>query len=230
MQMEIRRSAQRGHADHGWLDSHHTFSFASYHDPRHMGFGALRVINEDRVAPGAGFGTHGHRNMEIISYPVSGGLGHRDSTGSASVIHHGDVQVMSAGQGVRHSEMNGSQSEPVHFLQIWILPREGGGEARYEEKHFALDQRGLVLLVSGDGRDGSLRIGQDAELWRALLQEGEALTFTPRRGRQWVQVVSGTLEVSGALLQAGDGLAITEAQALSLRAQSEVEALLFDLY
>ncbi len=229
MQMQLRPSNQRGHADHGWLDSHHSFSFAGYHDPRAMGFGHLRVINEDRVAPGRGFGAHGHRNMEIISYVVGGALAHRDSTGGGSVLRHGDVQVMTAGRGVSHSEMNGSATEPVHFLQIWVLPAEARTEPGYREAHFSLDDRGLVLLVSPDGRDGSLTIGQDTDLWRALLDAGERREVALRHDRAWVQVVAGELVVNGALLRAGDGAAILDAARVQLEARADAEALLFDL-
>jgi redox-sensitive bicupin YhaK (pirin superfamily) len=227
--MEIRRASARGHADHGWLDSHHTFSFAGYYDPGFMGFGPLRVINEDRVAPGRGFGSHSHRNMEIVSYVVAGGLEHRDTLGTGSVIRPGEVQVMSAGRGIAHSEMNASADEPVHFLQIWLLPAEGGGEPGYQQKAFPTDQTGIRLVVSPDGRDGSLRIKQDTDLYRVLLDEGTSRDHALRRDRAWVQVVRGELDVNGALLQPGDGLAVVDAGALTLKAHSDVEALLFDL-
>jgi redox-sensitive bicupin YhaK (pirin superfamily) len=225
----IRRSAERGHVEMGWLDSHHTFSFGHYHDPRFMGFGHLRVINEDRVEPGQGFMPHGHRDMEIVSYVVDGALAHEDSTGSGGVIRPGEVQVMSAGRGIRHSEMNGSAEEPVHFLQIWLLPKAGGTEPGYAQRDFGRDP-GLRLVVSPDGRDGSLPIGQDVDLHRALLPAGEGATLTLRRKRAWVQVVRGTLDVNGARLFPGDGASFTDTSALSLAAvDGDVEALAFDL-
>src|SRR6478672_7163641 len=184
--MEIRRSQERGLAEHGWLRSFHTFSFADYHDPRHMGFGPLRVINEDRVQPGQGFGTHGHRDMEIISYVLEGGLAHKDSMGNGSVIRPGDVQRMSAGTGVRHSEYNASDRDRVHFLQIWIEPNVRGIEPGYEEKHFdEASKRGkLRLIASADGREGSVRIHQDANLYATLVDGGEVVTFEPAQGRR----------------------------------------------
>lgn len=224
----LRPSAQRGHADFGWLDSRHSFSFGSYYDRRHMGFGVLRVINEDRVAPGAGFGAHGHRDMEIVSYVVSGQLAHRDSTGGGGVIRPGEVQVMSAGRGVRHSELNGSREEPVHFLQIWLLPARAGTEPGYGQRDFGR-RPGLTLLVSPDGREGSLRMGQDADIHRALLAEEEQARLDLRHHSAWVQVVSGELEVNGARLGPGDGAALERVSALELRALSPVEALAFDL-
>jgi redox-sensitive bicupin YhaK (pirin superfamily) len=228
MRMEIRRSEQRGHADHGWLDSRHTFSFADYYDPAFMGFGALRVINEDRVEGGAGFGTHGHRNMEIVSYVVEGALQHRDSMGTGSTIRPGEIQLMSAGKGVAHSEMNGSKTDRVHFLQIWLLPAEGNTTPGYQQRQVP-DQDGLVLMVSPDGRDGSLTIKQDAELWRLRLPAGGAATHPAQRGRAWVQVVRGELEVNAVHLRPGDGLAVEDAGELSFTARSPVEALVFDL-
>ncbi len=226
--ISLRPANQRGHADFGWLDSHHSFSFGSYYDPAYMGFGHLRVINEDRVAPGRGFPPHGHRNMEIISYVVDGALAHRDSTGTGSVIRPGDVQVMSAGRGIRHSEMNGSDTDAVHFLQIWLLPKDAGTEPGYAERHFPR-QDGLTLLVSPDGRDGSLRIRQDVDLHRALLRSGDTIELPLRRTRAWVQVVRGELELNGALLRAGDGAAVTETGPLRLAAHQQAEALVFDL-
>lgn len=224
----LRPAGQRGHIDFGWLDTHHSFSFGSYHDPRHMGFGHLRVLNEDRVQAGAGFGTHGHRNMEIVSYVVSGMLGHKDSTGSSGIIRPGEVQVMRAGSGIRHSEMNGSQQEPVHFLQIWVAPAETGTPPEYAQKDFGTTQ-GLVLLVSPDGRNGSLSIGQDIDIWRVLLSSGEATRLPLRRPRAWVQVVRGEIEVNGARLRPGDGAALDDLQALDIVAHANAEALLFDL-
>lgn len=229
--IEIRRSNERGRANHGWLDSHHTFSFASYSDPRHMGFGDLRVINEDRVDAGAGFPTHPHQDMEIVSYVVDGGLAHRDTLGTGSIIRPGEVQLMSAGRGIAHSEMNASRDEGVHFLQIWLLPDETqrGAEPRYFQKDFG-ETEGLLLVVSPDGRDGSLEIRQDVDLYRARLPAGTAIEHAVQRGRVWVQVVRGVLSVNGERLHPGDGAAITETEAIALRADEDVEALLFDLH
>lgn len=224
----VRRSEERGRLRMGWLDSHHTFSFGEYYDPQHMGFGDLRVINEDRVRSGQGFSPHGHRNMEIVSYVVSGALAHRDSTGGGGVIRPDDVQVMSAGRGIRHSEMNGSETEPVHFLQIWILPAQAETEPAYRERRFER-REGLTTLVSPDGADGSLPIGQDASIRRLLAAPGARHDLTVERGRAWVQVVAGELQVDGETLRAGDGAGITDTERFSLVAGSDVEALLFDL-
>lgn len=228
MNAVIRPATTRGKANFGWLDSRHTFSFGQYHDPAHMGFGHLRVINEDHVVPGAGFGTHPHRNMEIVTYVVDGVLAHKDSTGHAGEIRPGDVQLMSAGRGITHSEMNGSQSQPVHFLQIWVLPAQGGTAPRYAQEHFGTDP-GLRLVVSPDGRDGSLRIGQDVDLHRALFPVGHTEALSLRHQRAWVQVVSGTLGVNGAALNAGDGIALSDVSTLDLTARTDVNALIFDL-
>lgn len=230
----VRRGHERGHADHGWLDSHHTFSFADYYDPRFVGFSDLRVINEDRVAPGAGFGTHPHRDMEIVSYVLEGGLQHRDSMGSGSVIRPGDVQLMSAGTGVTHSEFNASTTERVHFLQIWILPAERGTTPRYAEANFAESERRgrLRLLVSPDGRDGSLVIGQDACILGSLLGREESVRHVLGAGRSaWVQVARGAVLLGEHRLEAGDGAAVTGADAVELRGASDdvAELLLFDL-
>lgn len=233
MSAKIRKAHERGHANHGWLDSFHTFSFADYYDPAHMSFSALRVINEDRVAAGEGFGTHGHRDMEIISYVVDGALEHKDSIGTGSVINAGDVQVMSAGSGIRHSEFNPSANAPVHFLQIWIMPNAVNHAPRYDQKTFsAADKRGLAkLVVSGDGRDGSLMIHQDADLYASLLDEGATLQHELRAGRRgWIQLVRGALEVNGNRLEAGDGLALEQETSLTLKARSNnTEFLIFDL-
>jgi len=228
MQMEIRRAADRGHADHGWLDTNHTFSFAGYYDPRFMGFGALRVINQDRVAGGRGFGTHPHRDMEIISYVVEGALEHRDTIGTGSVIRPGEVQVMSAGTGVAHSEFNHHADQPLHFLQIWVLPRHAGNTPRYDQKAFATDEP-VTLVVSGDGRDGSLQIDQDVDLYRVRLGEGADATVPLAHDRAWVQVIDGELVVNDVILKPGDGLAVVDAPSLALRANEAVHALLFDL-
>lgn len=226
--INIRRSAERGHVEMGWLDSQHTFSFGSYYDPRFMGFGDLRVINEDRVKPGAGFPPHGHRDMEIISYVVGGGLAHKDSTGAEGVIRHGEVQVMSAGTGIRHSEMNDSATEPVHFLQIWVLPQHKGNTPGYTQRDFGRAP-GLALLVSPEGRDGSLPIDQDLDLYRALLAQGEGAQLTLKRPKAWVQVVRGEISLGDAQLRAGDGAALTEQAALEVQALTDAEILIFDL-
>src|SRR5688572_29059922 len=230
---ELRRGSERGHARHGWLDSFHSFSFADYHDPAHMGYGPLRVINEDRVQPGMGFGTHGHRDMEIISYVLEGGLAHKDSMGNGSVIRPGDVQRMSAGTGVRHSEYNASDRDPVHFLQIWIEPSELGVEPSYEEKHFdTASKRGrLRLIASGDGRDGSVRIHQDADLYAALVEGSESLEFAPRPGRRvYVHLVRGEAEVNGQELRAGDAMKLPGGDnKVRIEKGRDAEVLVFDL-
>lgn len=230
--MEIRRSQDRGHANHGWLDSFHSFSFADYHDPAHMGFGALRVINEDRVQPGMGFGTHGHRDMEIVSYVLAGALEHKDSMGNGSVIRPGNVQRMSAGTGVMHSEYNPSATEPVHFLQIWIQPGVRGIAPGYEEKHFAEgDKRGrLRLVASPDGRDGSVTIHQDALVFAGLFDAEEAATHALAPGRRaYVHVARGTVAVNGQPLGAGDALKVTGEASVRLESGRGAEVLVFDL-
>jgi hypothetical protein len=230
--VEIRRSDERGHAQHGWLDSFHSFSFADYHDPQHMGFGPLRVINEDRVQPGKGFGTHGHRDMEIISYVLAGGLAHRDSMGNGSVIRPGDVQRMSAGTGVHHSEYNASESDPVHFLQIWIEPSVRGVRPSYEERRFDDEsKRGrLRLIASADGRDGSVTIHQDASLYAAILDGGEAIEFEQNPGRRtYVHVIRGEVEVAGQPLGAGDAIKLAGEERVRLGRARDAEILLFDL-
>ncbi len=230
--MTLRRANERGHAEHGWLDSYHTFSFADYHDDEHMGFRALRVINEDRVAPGKGFGTHGHQDMEIISYVLEGALEHKDSIGTGSVIRPGDVQRMSAGTGVRHSEFNASKEEQVHFLQIWITPDKAGHAPGYEEKRFTVeDKQGrLRLVASPDGRDGSVTIHQDATLYAGVFKEGERATFeiAPRR-YAWVHVAKGSVRVNGEVLRAGDAASFDEAGKIEISGQDAGEVLLFDL-
>lgn len=230
--MTIRRAGDRGVADMGWLDSRHSFSFGHYHDPRHMGFRTLRVINEDRVAPGGGFPTHAHADMEIVSYVLDGALEHRDSLGNGSVIRPGDVQRMSAGAGIRHSEYNASRQEPVHFLQIWILPERRGLPAGYEQKSFTdADKRGrLRLVASQDGREGSVTIHQDADLYAALLDGDESATLTLRPGRHaWVQVARGGLSVNGTVLDAGDGAAVSDEDSLRFERGAGAEVLVFDL-
>jgi redox-sensitive bicupin YhaK (pirin superfamily) len=230
--MEIRRSAERGLAEHGWLKSFHTFSFADYHDPKHMGFGPLRVINEDRVQPGQGFGTHGHRDMEIISYVLEGGLAHKDSMGNGSVIRPGDVQRMSAGTGVRHSEFNASDKDLVHFLQIWIEPSERGIAPSYEEKRFDdASKRGkLRLIASRDAREGSVRIHQDASLYAALLDGDEAADFKPAAGRLvYAHLVRGEATLNGQALSAGDAVQLSGSETLRLEKGRDAEVLVFDL-
>ena len=231
--MEIRRSNERGLAEHGWLRSFHTFSFADYYDPKHMGFGPLRVINEDRVQPGQGFGTHGHRDMEIISYVLEGGLAHKDSMGNGSVIKPGAVQRMSAGTGVRHSEYNASDRELVHFLQIWIEPDERGVQPSYEEKYFdeAAKRGKLTLIASGDGRDGSVRIHQDANLYATLVDGSEAVDFQPAAGRRvYVHVVRGAAQVNGQALDAGDAMKLWGGDnKVRIDRARQAEILIFDL-
>jgi hypothetical protein len=230
--LEIRKSQARGHVNHGWLDTFHTFSFADYHDPAHMGFRTLRVINEDRVKPGRGFGTHGHRDMEILTWILAGALEHRDSMGNGDVIRPGDVQRMSAGTGVTHSEFNPSESESVHLLQIWILPEREGLTPSYEQRHFAASEREgrLRLVASGDAREGSVRIQQDADLYTALLEPGTQVTHALRPGRHaWVQVARGALMLNGTPLEAGDGAALSDEPRVELRATQPSEVLVFDL-
>ena len=228
----VRRAQERGHARHGWLESFHSFSFAGYHDPRHMGFRTLRVINEDRVAPGRGFGTHSHRDMEIVSYVLDGILEHRDSLGSGSRIRPGDVQRMSAGTGVSHSELNPSPTEPVHFLQIWMLPEREGLAPSYEQKHFPSEERRgrLRLVGSRDGREGSIRIHQDVDLYATLLPAGESVTHALRPGRHaFLQLARGRCALNGIALEAGDGAAASDERALRLGGAGDAELLLFDL-
>ena len=228
----IRKANERGHANFGWLDSWHSFSFGHYYDPRNMGFSDLRVINEDRVQAGEGFPSHSHRDMEILSYVLDGALEHKDSTGSGGVIRHGDVQRMSAGDGVTHSEFNASRTEPVHFLQIWIQPAKKGVPASYEEKRFgAADLSGkLRLIASPDGRDGSTTIQQDARVYATLLAKGQELTHRFDAGRKgWVQVARGRVLVGGKELAAGDGAALTDEASVTLAGGEASEVLLFDL-
>lgn len=229
----IRPAQQRGSANFGWLDSRHTFSFGQYFDPNYMGFANLRVINEDKVAPGQGFATHGHRDMEIISYVLEGALEHKDSIGTGSVIRPGDVQRMSAGTGIMHSEYNASKTEPVHFLQIWILPEEKGIAPGYEQKTFtdAEKQGQLRLVGSRDGRNGSITIHQDVDLYAASLTEGDALSHTIANGRAaWLQIARGTVQLNGQTLTAGDGAAITNESLITLQGLANgAEVLLFDM-
>ena len=231
--LAIRKAEDRGVSKFNWLDSQHTFSFGGYRDPKNMGFSDLRVINEDRVTPGAGFGTHGHRDMEIISYVIEGELGHRDSMGNGSVIRPGDVQRMSAGTGIMHSEMNASEDNPVHFLQIWILPEEKSIEPGYEQKYFAPDTRQdqWRLVGSRDGRDGSVTIHQDVNLYAATLGQGKRLTYDlPANRKAWLQIVKGSLQLDGQTLNAGDGIAFANLDAFSVVGSADnTEVLLFDL-
>ncbi len=230
--IELRKSADRGHANQGWLDSYHSFSFADYHDPRHMGYASLRVINEDVVQPGKGFGTHGHRDMEIITYILEGALAHKDSMGNGSVIRPGDVQRMSAGTGVRHSEFNPSPDVLVHLLQIWIEPGVAGIAPGYEEKHFdAASKRGrLRLIASSDGREGSVLIHQDAAVFAALIDAGERVSHPLAVGRRaYVHVALGSVMVNGQALAAGDALKISGESAVVIDQGNAAEILLFDL-
>ncbi len=232
MALTIRRAEERGKADFGWLDSRHTFSFGHYYDPTQMGFGPLRVINEDRVAPGGGFPTHPHSDMEILSYVIDGGLEHRDSLGTGSVIRPGDVQRMSAGTGVRHSEFNASETEPVHFLQIWIIPEKRGIAPCYEQKTFTADEkRGrLKLIGSRDGREGSVTIHQDIALYASLLKPGEAVAHEVAAGRgAWVQVARGKVLIDGREANAGDGFAMEGPAHVGVEGVVSAEILLFDL-
>lgn len=232
MALTVRRAEERGKADFGWLDSKHTFSFGHYYDPRHLGFGPLRVINEDRVAPGGGFPTHPHSDMEIISYVLDGALEHKDSLGTGSIIRPGDVQRMTAGTGVRHSEFNASKMDPVHFLQIWIIPEADGLEPSYEQKAFAEEEkRGkFVLIASRTGRDGSLTIHRDVDLYAALVGQDESISHQLETGRSaWVQIARGSVKLNERELRAGDGAAVTEAGALAIVGEADAEVLLFDI-
>lgn len=231
--IKVRPANERGAADFGWLDSHHTFSFGNYYDPKYMGFASLRVINEDKVTPSAGFGTHGHRDMEIITYVLDGSLEHKDSIGTGSVIRPGDVQRMSAGTGIRHSEFNASDTNPVHFLQIWITPEAEGIDPGYEQIAIAPEdkRRQLRLVGSRDGRDGSVTIHQDVSLYATSLGEGDAVEHALAPGRvAWVQVARGAVNLNGHTLTAGDGAAVSDLDTLSLTGvANEAEVLLFDM-
>jgi len=230
--LTLRKAADRGHADHGWLDSHHTFSFADYHDPAQMGFRALRVINDDRVAPGQGFGSHSHRDMEILSYVLEGALAHNDSMGADGVLRPGDVQRMSAGTGVVHSEFNGSKTDPVHFLQIWLKPDSKGIPPGYEQKTFpAAEKRGrLRLVASPDGSTGSLRISADARVYAGVFDAGQHADLTLDDGRHaWVQVAEGRVRVNGQELAPGDGVAISDERHIPIEGIDKGEILVFDL-
>lgn len=228
----VRPDGERGRTRISWLDSHHTFSFNEYHDPDHMGYGALRVINEDVVAPGAGFGRHGHRDMEILSYVLEGGLQHQDSSGGGGVIRPGEIQFMRAGTGVTHSEQNASKTEPVHFLQIWIVPDTRALAPTYGQKTFDREaaRKGFVRLASSDGRDGSLQIRQDAALFVTMLGPGEKRPYELGAGRRaWVQVARGAVTVNGRPLEAGDGASVSDERRLELEGRGDAEVLVFDL-
>ncbi len=232
MMMQVRKASERGVAEHGWLSSRHTFSFANYRDPDQIGFSDLRVINEDRVMPGQGFGTHPHRDMEIFSYVLEGTLAHSDSMGTGSQIKPGDVQLMSAGSGVTHSEFNGSKEAPVHFLQIWIVPDHTGGKPVYQQQHFTdADKRGrLRLIISPDARDGSLRIQQDTLVYAGLFDGDDSATLTLDKNRHaYVHVARGSVELNGEKLEAGDGVRLRNPQTLRLGAGKDAEVLVFDL-
>jgi hypothetical protein len=230
--VQLRRSAERGHLHHGWLDTYHTFSFGEYYDPQQMGFRSLRVMNEDRVSPGKGFGMHGHRDMEIVTYVLEGALEHKDSLGNGSVIRPGEVQRMTAGTGILHSEYNQSSTEPVHFLQIWILPESAGLAPGYEQKLFAeADRRDrLAVLASRDARDGSLTLHQDADLLGGLLSPGASVEHDLGEGRlAWLHVANGAATVNGEWLETGDGLAIEGEPRITIEAADETDILLFDM-
>lgn len=231
--LTIRRAAERGHADHGWLDTWHTFSFADYYDPAHMGFRSLRVINDDRVAAGRGFPTHPHRDMEIFSYVLKGAIAHKDSLGNGRELLPGQIQLMSTGKGVTHSEFNPLRDQPLHLLQIWIQPRERGLTPSYTEWHPQAQhaQQPKVLVISPDGRDGSATIHQDADIYRLKLQAGQSVTHELRPGRgAWLQVADGTLTLDGERLTTGDGASTERAGTLTITAEEAVDALLFDLH
>ena len=228
----VRRASERGHGQHGWLDTHHTFSFNDYYDPRHMGFRVLRVINEDRVEPGQGFGTHGHRDMEIISYVLDGALAHRDSLSNESVLRPGEFQCMTAGTGIRHGEFNPSDSEPVHFYQIWLLPERQGLAPSYDQRMFPEDERRgrFRVVASPDGRDGSLTIHQNAEVLLTSLAAGERVMHELAPGRHaWLQVLRGSAQLNGVPLQTSDGAAVSDELSLTVLATEPCEVMLFDL-
>ncbi|MEL7464641.1 MAG: pirin family protein [Pseudomonadota bacterium] len=230
--LSIRRADERGKAEFGWLSSRHTFSFGRYFDPNHLGFGPLRVINDDRVAPGGGFGEHGHQDMEIISLVLDGALAHKDSMGEAAVVRPGDIQRMSAGSGVRHSEFNASDAEPVHFLQIWIIPEREGLTPSYEQATIPAAERvgALRLLGSRDGRDGSVKIHRDVDLYGATLESGDGLTHAVAPGRGvWVQMIRGEVHLNRETIREGDGAALTDAPDIRIEAAEDAEFILFDM-
>lgn len=230
--IQVRKSEERGHANHGWLDTWHTFSFADYYDPQHMGFSSLRVINDDRIGAGAGFPTHPHRDMEIITYLLEGSLAHKDSMGNGSVIRPGDVQRMTAGSGITHSEFNASDSEPIHLLQIWILPDRKGLTPGYEQTHFSPSEKQgrLRLVASSNGRDGSVTIHQDAEMYAGLISKGDHVTHNLAAGRKaYLHVARGEAEINGLHFNEGDGASFVEESSIDLTTHSAAEILLFDL-
>jgi len=227
--IKLRKSNERGFFDHGWLKSFHTFSFANYYDPNHMHFGNLRVINEDFIAAEKGFGKHPHNDMEIITYVISGALSHHDSMGNASTISAGEVQIMSAGSGVFHSEFNHEKAKETHLLQIWILPKEKNIQPRYDQKSFA-DTKGVKLVVSGSGKDGSLKINQDSEIFLGKFSAGENFDFTVKEDRKiWLQMISGKISIANFTAQKGDALAINNEKRITLQVKEDSEFLLFDL-
>jgi quercetin 2,3-dioxygenase len=230
--IRLRKARDRGHADHGWLDTHHTFSFASYYDPAHMGFRSLRVMNEDRVTPGRGFGVHSHQDMEIVSYVLEGALEHKDSMGNGEVLRPGEFQRISAGTGIAHSEFNPSKSEPTHFYQIWLLPESNGLSPSYEQKRFDDPElrNTLRLVASRDGENGSLTIHQDARIYLSKLDAGRTVEFTIARGRHaWLQVLRGGVTLNGKTMQTSDGVAVSNEATLTVSATSDTEIMLFDL-
>lgn len=229
--IQLRNAEERGHANLGWLNSRHTFSFGHYYDAKQMGFGPLRVINDDHVSPGGGFDTHGHKDMEIISYVLDGALEHKDSIGTGSVIHPGDVQRMTAGSGIRHSEFNHSKTEGVHFLQIWIVPETEGLEPGYQQKTFGDERQGkLRLVASGDARKGSVKIHRDVDIFASVLNEGDVVSHSTETTRLvWVQVARGSIKLNGEQLRPGDGAAVTEDAQVTIEATSQAEVLLFDM-
>ncbi|HEY9674003.1 MAG TPA: pirin family protein [Waterburya sp.] len=230
--LTIRKAEDRGHANHGWLNTYHTFSFANYYDPKHMGFRALRVINEDRVSPGAGFGTHGHRDMEIITYVLDGAIEHKDNIGNGSVIQPGEVQRMSAGTGILHSEFNHSETTPVHFLQIWLLPDKEGLPPSYEQRNFSANKTPgkLHLVAARDGREGAVTVHQDVDLYAAVLNQGDRVSHTLKPQRHaWVQVTRGAITLNGLPLDTSDGAAISNETDVVIEATNDAEILLFDL-
>jgi hypothetical protein len=230
--LKIRRANERGHFDHGWLDTYHTFSFSEYHDPAHHEFRVLRVINEDRVAPGMGFGTHGHRDMEIITYVLEGALEHKDSMGNGEILRPGEFQRMSAGTGIQHSEFNPSATEPVHLYQIWLFPSQKGIKPSYEQKSYPLTERQgkLRLVAAPDGAEGALRINQDARIYLSTLAAGDEVTHPLAAGRHaWLQVLRGSVTANGQVLQVSDGLAVSDETDLKIAAQAQSEIMLFDL-
>jgi quercetin 2,3-dioxygenase len=230
--IQVRKASERGHFDHGWLDTYHTFSFGDYYDPAHMGFRSLRVINDDRVQPGQGFGMHGHQDMEIVTYVLDGALQHRDSMGNGSVLRPGELQHMTAGTGVRHSEFNPSDKEEVHLYQIWLLPERKGIRPGYEQKAFSEEERrgNLRLVASPTGEDGSLPIRQEARLYLSTLQAGETVAHALKPGlHAWLQMLRGRAALNGQVLFAGDGAAVSEEERLEIRGQDDAEVLLFDL-